>query len=577
MRFFFNFLLFFALSLLLTFCTSTVQEIGENKLLDPNSKKVVRIAEVTAPVTLFPHKLTNIVEGLIASQIHEGLVKIDPKDLKLLPGLAEKWEIDENSKTITFQLRRGVKFQNTGALSGKEVELTTDDIKFTFELLCTNRPNNYHFQTVCKDRLVGANQFYLNSKSGKPQELKGLKIIDKYTFSVELLNSPSIFLEILANPVAAIINEKSFVARGENLNAGLGPFILDQKTSSPTHIALYKNLNYHGKSKKGEALPYIDSLIIDIVSSSEEALEGFKSGKFDFITCVPSTQLKQLVQENIEQFKGKSAKFILDQRPEMFSSYYVFNVNKAPFNNPKLRQAFNYAIDRERIIEKVLFGQAHGPAVNGIVPPSFPYYKSSSIKGYSLNIQKAKELMAEAGYPNGKGLPEIQLLVNSGNTRNNTVAAEIQKQLKNNINVNVTFESLPNAEKFYLQVKGKGDMYRDGWVADYPSPESFLSVFYGEPVTADTSHMAYPNTIKYKNPEFDKYYKLGMNAVNRDTAAKYFLRAEQILINDAPLMPLWYDSNCQLISTRLKNFYSNALRYYDFTQVSIEEPKPQRD
>jgi peptide/nickel transport system substrate-binding protein len=223
----------------------------------------------------------------------------------------------------------------------------------------------------------------------------------------------------------------------------------------------------------------------------------------------------------------------------------------------------------------VLFQQAHGPAVNGIVPPSFSFYKSTSIKGYSLDVAKAKKLLAEAGYPDGKGLPEIQLLVNSGNSRNNTVAAEIQKQLKNNINVNVTFESLPTAEKFYLQVKGKGDIYRDGWVADYPSPESFLSVFYGEPVSADTSHMAFPNTIKYKNPEFDKYYKLGRDALNRDTAAAYFLKAEQILVDDAPLIPLWYDSNCRLISNRLKNFQSNALRYFDFSQVSIgEEKKP---
>ncbi|MCE3226921.1 MAG: oppA [Bacteroidetes bacterium] len=536
--------------------------------------KVIRIAEVTAPTSIFPHKLTQAVEGLIASQIHERLVKINPKDLSLTPGLAEKWEISPDGKTITFHLRKGVKFQSCGPLAGKEEEITAKDVKFTFELLCTDRPGNVHFHTVCKDRVVGANEFYLASGKGQKSEIKGFKLIDNYTFAIELLNSPNIFLEILANPVASILNQEAYEAQKENSNVGAGPFILDEKTTTKTHYALYKNINYYAKDKSGNAMPYIDSLIIDIVPSSEEALRGFQSGKYDFITSVPSNQLRQIVEDNIKEFKGNPPRFILDQRPEMISAYYVFNIHEKPFDNVKVRQAFNYAIDRNKIIDRVLFGQAYGPAVNGLVPPTFNFYKINELKGYDLDVDKAKKLLAEAGFPDGKGFPEIQLYVNSGNTRNNTVAAEIQKQLKNNLNVNITFESLPNGEKFMLQVKGKGNMYRDGWVADYPSPESFLSIFYGEPVTNDTTHMAYPNTIKYKNPEYDKYYKLGRDALNRDSASVYFLKAEQILLNDAPLIPLWYESNCRLIASRMKNFYSNPLRYFDFTQVTVEDKKP---
>ncbi|MBA3663990.1 MAG: ABC transporter substrate-binding protein [Bacteroidetes bacterium] len=536
--------------------------------------KVIRIAEVTVPSSIFPHKLTNAVEGLIASQIYEGLVKINPKDLSITPGLAEKWEVSADGKTITFHLRKGVKFQNCGPLAGKAAEITSKDVKFTFELLCTDRPGNVHFHTVCKDRIVGANEFYTASTQKKPSELKGFKVIDDYTFSIELLNSPNIFLEILANPVASILNKSAYDSMKENCNVGAGPFILDEKTSTKTHYALYKNVDYYGKDKSGQAMPYIDSLIIDIVPSSEAALKGFQEGKYDFITSVPSNQLRQIVEDNIKSFKGNPPKFILDQRPEMISSYYVFNIHEKPFDNVKVRQAFNYAIDRNKIIDRVLFGQAYGPAIHGLVPPTFSFYNINSLKGYDLDIEKAKTLLKEAGYPDGKGFPEIQLYVNSGNTRNNTVAAEIQKQLKNNLNVNITFESLPNGEKFTLQVRGKGNMYRDGWVADYPSPESFLSIFYGEQVTSDTSHMAYPNTIKYKNAEYDKYYKLGRDAANRDSASAYFLKAEQVLLNDAPLIPLWYESNCRLISSRMKNFYSNPLRYFDFSQVQLEDKKP---
>ncbi|MDP3567636.1 ABC transporter substrate-binding protein [Sediminibacterium sp.] len=543
---------------------------GSNSDDFAGGEKVVRIAEVIIPVSIFPHRITNVVEGLIASQIHEGLVRINPVDLSIVPGLAEKWEINPDGKTITFHLRKGLKFQNKDGVEGN---ITSKDVKFTFELLCTDRPGNVQFETVCKDRIVGANEYFQANIKGQKTQLKGLKIIDELTFSIELLNSPNIFLEILANPVASIISEQGYKLKKEDTKVGAGPFVLDEKSSTKTHFALYKNVNYYGKDKAGKSLPYIDSVIIDIVSSTEVALQRFQHGNIDFIGSVPSNQLRQVVEENIKSFKGNPALFILDQRPEMGTSYYVFNVNHPPFNNIKLRQAINYGIDRAKIIDRVLNGQAYGPAINGIVPPTFDFYKSYSIKGYDLDIEKAKKLLAEAGYPNGKGLAEIQLIVNSGNSRNNTVAGEIQKQLKNNLNINITFESLPNPEKFALQLKGKGDIFRDGWVADYPSPESFLSIFYGEPVTNDTTRMSYPNTIKYKNSEYDKYYKKGRDALNRDTAAIYFLKAEQILMNDAPLIPLWYESNCRLIKTRLKNFHVNPIRYFDFTQVIIEDKK----
>ena len=177
----------------------------------------------------------------------------------------------------------------------------------------------------------------------------------------------------------------------------------------------------------------------------------------------------------------------------MISQYYLFNLHKPPFNNVKVRQAFNYAIDRDKIIDKVLQGQAYGPGSYGITPPTFEAYKVGEIIGYNFDPEKAKKLLMEAGYPGGVGFPEVSLVVNSGNTRNNTVAAEIQRHLRENLSVNITFESLSNNEKYRLQHKGMGNIFRDGWIADYPSPESFLSVFYGEPVPSDTSKTSYPN------------------------------------------------------------------------------------
>lgn len=545
----------------------------DNSQRPEGSGGAVRIAEVTPPKNLFPQAITNQIEGLIASQIHEGLVRLNPKTLEPVPGLAEKWEISADGKTITFHLRKGAYFHNSE--DGKQgAEITSNDVKFTFELLSTDRNTNMHFATVCKDRIVGANEYFEATSKGQKAELTGFKIIDKYNFSITLNNASGIFLQILANPVTSIISEEAYKTQFENLKVGAGPFVYDTKSSNAKRIVLTRNENYYGKDEKGNALPYLDSVVVDILNSTEEGLTAFKEGKCEYVGTIPSNSVRMIVEENIKDFENNPPAFILERSSEMVSQYYVFNINKTPFNNPKVRQAFNYAIDRDKIIDKVLQGQAYGPGSYGITPPSFEGYKVGEIIGYNFDPEKAKKLLMEAGYPGGVGFPEVSLIVNSGNTRNNTVAAEIQRHLKENLNVNITFESLNNNEKYKLQHKGLGNIFRDGWIADYPSPESFLSVFYGEPVPVDTAKTSYPNTQRYVNKEFDKYYKMGRDAVQKDSAYVYFMKAEQILMNDAPLMVLWYESNYRLISSKLKNFVVNPLRYFDLTRVMVGTPEP---
>lgn len=558
--------------------TSILMACGGGKEADQGQRPEgsggsIRIAEVTPPKNLFPQAITTQIEGLIASQIHEGLVRLNPKTLEPIPGLAEKWEVSADGKTITFHLRKGAYFHD-GEDGKKGSEVTAQDVKFTFELLSTDRLTNMHFATVCKDRIVGANEYFEATSKGQKAELTGFKIIDKYTFSINLNNASGIFLQILANPVTSIISEEIYKTQYENLKTGAGPFIYDTKLSTPKRIVLTRNPNYYGKDEKGNSLPYLDSVVVDILNSTEEGLTAFKEGKCEYVGTIPSNSVRMIVEENIKDFENNPPAFILERSSEMVTQYYVFNINKTPFNNVKVRQAFNYAIDRDKIIDKVLQGQAYGPGSYGITPPSFEMYKVGDIHGYNFDSEKAKKLLMEAGYPGGVGFPEVSLVVNSGNTRNNTVAAEIQRHLKENLNVNITFESLSNNEKYRLQHKGLGNIFRDGWIADYPSPESFLSVFYGEPIPADTAKTSYPNTQRYINKEFDKYYKMGRDARQKDSSYVYFMKAEQILMNDAPLMVLWYESNYRLVSSKLKNFVVNPLRYFDLTRVMIGTPEP---
>jgi oligopeptide transport system substrate-binding protein len=535
---------------------------GNGKFSKKNGGTFV-MAENTEVGSIYPVSITNQVEALIVTQIHESLVKLDAKTLEVIPGLAEKWELSNDGKIITFHLTKGAHFQDDKCYKdGKGPEITSKDIKFTIEHLATKTEDNYQFNTILKDRLTGVNDFF----EKKSTSISGLKIIDDHTFSLELVNPSLSFMKLLANPAVSIINEIAIKAYGKDLKTGAGPFMYDI-SSSKEKIVLVKNPNYFLKDSAGCKLPYLDTVIVQLMPSIEDGLSMFENGKIDLINTLPSLRVKDVVEKNIKEFVSHPPKSLLQREPEMLSQFYIFNTKQKPFDNVKVRQAINYAIDKEKLVDNVLQGQAIGAAIYGITPNTFAGYNIKNIKGYNLDIEKAKQLLSEAGFPNGKGFPEVRILVNSGNSRNSSVAVELQKQLKANLNINVNFESLPNNQKYELQMHGKSDIYRDAWVADFSSPESFLSLFNGDGVPSDSSLASFPNTSRYQNATYDLYFKKGRDSNIKDTSYAYFMKAEQVLINDAVIIPLWYEGSYRLLTNNIKGLNLNAMRYYDLTKT----------
>ncbi len=535
---------------------------SDNKLSDKNGGTFV-MAENIEIGSIFPISVTNQVEALVVAQIHESLVRLDSKTLEVIPGLTEKWEISADGKKIIFHLTKGAHFQDDKCYKdSKGPEITSKDVLFSLTNICTKTDENHQFNTLLKDRLVGADDYF----NKKAQSVSGIKIIDDYTFSLELVNPSLSFLKLLANPSAAIINETAFKAYGTNLKTGAGPFMYDV-SSNKDKFVLCKNPHYFLKDSSGYALPYLDTVVVMVAPSIEDGLSMFENQQIDLINTLPSLRVKDVVEKNIKEFISHPPKSLLQREPEMLSQFYVFNTKQKPFDNVKVRQAINYAVDREKLVDNVLQGQAIGAAIYGITPNTFNGYDIKKINGYNLDIEKAKKLLAEAGFPNGKGFPEVRVLVNSGNSRNSSVAVELQKQLKQNLNINVNFESLPNTQKYELQMHGKSDVFRDAWVADYSSPESFLSLFTGDAVPADNTAASYPNTSRYQNSDYDVYFKKGRDSNNKDTSYAYFMKAEQLLMNDAVIIPLWYEGSYRLLTNKVKGLNLNAMRYYDFTKT----------
>lgn len=534
----------------------------------------LRVNETDPASSLFPHSFTDLVSSHVASQIYEGLVKFNAKDLSINPSLAESWAISEDGLKYTFKLKQGVFFHDDPCFAGgKGRELKAEDIRFTFERLATQHPDNAMFAATIKNLIKGANEYYAASASKKPDfEFEGVKVIDENTVEFYLTAPSSSFLYILANPSLSIFPKEAYEKYGNLTRTGTGPFMFAQNDNPAEKLVLIKNPKYHGKDTLGNQLPFIDSLVFTFISSKKAELEEFQNGNLDIIIGLPSESIKDVVEKQIADFQNRPPKFILDRSPELATQYYEFNTAQNVFKNKKVRQAISYAIDRDKIVDEVLKGEAYGPGIHGITPPSLRNYDVASIKGYKQDKVLAKKLLAEAGYPNGKGFPTIKLVLNSGGSKNANVALEIQKQLRDVLGVNMDLEIVPLAVKLEEAKMGRGDMFRSAWIADFPSAENFLMLTYGKSVPKSLNEASYPNVSRFVNAQFDELYEKALASQNQEDKNKLLLEAEKLMMDEAPILVLWYDEKYRLYQARVNNFQSNPLNYWDFSRVYLKAP-----
>ncbi|MBO9698600.1 MAG: ABC transporter substrate-binding protein [Sporocytophaga sp.] len=540
---------------------------------------VFKVNESDYIKNLFPHNITDAISYRVANQVYEGLMKFNQADLSLIKGIAEDYSVDPSKTVYTFKIRKGVFFHDNECFpGGKGRELTAEDVKFCFTQLCTQNINNQGF-SVFQGILKGADEYYKASEGGKKTsfEVEGIKVVDPNTIQFTLTAPNSIFLYNLARPFTYIFPKEALEKYGLEMRTkavGTGPFKIFS-IEDDISIILKKNENYWGSDEHGNKLPFLDAIKIKFIKDKKTELLEFKKGNLDMMYRLPTDHIIEILEE-VKGNKGQFGQYDLQRTPEMATHFLSFLNQGKIFNNKDLRKAFSFAIDRKKILEFVLNGEGYAPATHGITPIDIfknPVYDVSKINGYDLNLDSAKYYLKKAGYPDGKGFPKITLELNSDGERNAAVAEEIQKQLKEHLNISIELNIVPFAQLVENMINGKSDFFRGGWIADYPNPENFLWFFYGKTVPASLEKPSYPNMMRYKSDKFDKLYEEGLKATTQEEAFKHFLEAENIVMQDAPIMVLWYDEGYRLMQAFVKNFPNNAMQYRDFTNVYFEYPK----
>ena len=485
-------------------------------------------------------------------QLFNTLVEIDDS-LHIVPALAKSWDIADNRATFIFHLRTDVFFHDDAAFpGGKGRRMTAMDVEYSFSRLLDKQ-------------LASPGAWIFNRKVDTIQPFKA---IDDSTFQLKLLRPYNPILGIVSMQYCSIVAKEAVEKYGVDFRrhpVGTGPFQFVAWEEGQA-LVLKKNLHYYEKDAAGNRLPYVNGIKVSFYDSKATEFLLFRQKQLDFINDIEASFKDEVLTKKGTLRIEWEGKIVLDVNPYLNIEYLgimVDSTNDLVKNSPlrikKIRQAINYGFDRRKMV-LYLRNSLGTPAESGFVPMGLPSFDSSSVKGYHYYPAKTKQLLKEAGYPDGKGLPKIKLLTIAIYA---DMANFIVKQLEES-GIPVQVEVVQKSLLLTMTSSSTAAFFRGSWIADYPDAENYLSVFYSK-------NPAPPNYTRYKSAVFDALFEKAITENNDSLRYKLYQQADQVMIDDAPVVPLWYDKAVRLVQPGVKGFKGNALNLLELRRVKIEK------
>jgi oligopeptide transport system substrate-binding protein len=543
-----------ALSCFTIAITTTCTNTKENS----DTRTVFNYNEMAGISSLDPASANNTEDIWGVNQVFNGLVQLNDS-LKVTPCIANKWMVSDDGLTYTFILRNDVYFHDNQCFEGgKGRKVTAKDFVISFNRLYDARVSSAVSLLSNIDR---------TEKTG----YKGFTATNDSTFVVYLKEPFSAFLSVLTMKYFSVLPYEAVDFYGQDFRrnpVGTGPFKF-KLWEEGTKLVLLKNDNYFEYDGKNR-LPYLDAVTISFVKDRETAFMELLNGKYDMLSGADAFNINEVLDKNGNLQHEYSKKFEMQKQTFLKTDYLgilidenIDIVKKSPLRFKALRKAINYGFDRVKMV-KFFRNNIGFPATAGFIPNGLPSFNDKIVKGYTYDPEKVRQLLIEAGYPDGKGMPEITLHT----TDNYLEQTEfIQSQLAdNNINVKISVDKPAVLRQAVASCEY--NFFKKSWVGDYADEENFMSLFYSKnfaPVGSNYTH--------YKNPEFDVLFEKVIREQNREVKNVLYQQMDQMLIDDAPIVPLYYDQVIRLVHKNIKNLTTNPMNLLNLKKVKKELKK----
>lgn len=520
---------------------------------EEDTRTVFNYNEMAGTTSLDPATANNLEDIWPVNQLFNGLLQMDDS-LRVKPCIARDWRISEDGLTYTFILRNDVFFHDNPCFdNGKGRKVTAKDVVFSFNRL-------YDAKTSSAMSLL------TNIDRSEKTNYKGFSAANDSTVIIYLKEPFSAFLSVLTMKYFSVIPSEATDMYGQDFRrnpVGTGPFKF-KLWEEGTKLVLLKNEKYFELDDAGQRLPYLDAVTLSFVKDRETAFMELLNGKYDMLSGADAFNINEVLDKNGDLQGAYAIKFNLQKQTFLKTDYLGILVDenmelvkKSPLKIKAIRKAINYAFDREKMV-KYFRKNVGYPATAGFIPNGLPSFNDKIVKGYTYDPEKVRQLLMEAGYPEGKGLPEITLHT----TDNYLEQTEfIQSQLAdNNIKVKVSVDK-PSVLRQAV-ASCEYNFFKKSWVGDYADEENFMSLFYSKnfaPMGSNYTH--------YKNPEFDILFEKVIREQNREVKNVIYQKMDQMLIDDAPVVPLYYDQVIRLVSKRIKGLTTNPMNLLNLKTV----------
>ena len=515
-------------------------------------KKIFHYNEQTGIATLDPAFSKNQSVMWAIHQLYNTLIEVD-ENLQLKPSLAKSWEIAADNVTVTFHLRTDVYFSDDAAfVNGRGRRLCANDVVYSFGRII--------------DKSVASPGAWIFNNNVDAAD--GFAALNDSTFRLKLLRPFQPILGILSMQYCSIVAREAVQKYGSDFRrhpVGTGPFEMVAWEEGQA-LVLKKNLHYFEKDSTGHTLPYLDGIKVSFFDSKATEFLEFQQNRLDFINDIEASFKDEVLTKTGNLKKEWDGKIILQKHPYFNTEYLGILVDKkndlvknSPLKYQKVRQAINYSFDRRKMM-LYLRNSTGTAAESGFIPAGMPGYDTTIVKGYHYDLPKAKRLLAEAGFPDGINLPVIKLLTIP-------IYADLAGYIANELQqagIKIQVEAIQKSLLLEQTSKSQALFFRASWIADYPDAENYLSVFYGK-------NPAPPNYTRYNNREYDVLYEKAI--AEKNDSLRYILnrQMDQLIINDAPVVPLWYDMVIHLVHTNIINFKPTGLNLLELRRVDIKK------
>lgn len=532
--------------LLICFCACKKTDLSEGK-------KIFKYNESAGISTLDPAFSSGQSVIWPCNLLYNGLVSLNDS-LEIVPAIARNWEISEDGTIYTFHLRQDVQFHNTDYFNFQKPRyVTAEDFVYSFNRIVDSKvasPGAWIFQKVAED------------ETGKP----AFTALNDSTLEIRLSQFFPPFLGILAMKYCSVVPREVVEHFGEDFRkypVGTGPFQM-KMWEEGVKLVLRKNPNYFERDEMGYRLPYLDGVAISFIVDKQSVFMEFMKGSLDFMSGVEACYKDALLTPDGELQPKYKAKINMQTSPYLNTEYIGFMLNDAGKDNPLLikevRQAMNYGFDRHKMM-RYMRNNIGYPATSGFVPRGMPSFDENRVKGYDYNPQKALELLEKAGYPNGEGLKPIPISVSATYL---DLCQYIQHEL-GKIGIPITIDVQQAAQQRQMMRSYRLPAFRGSWICDYPDGENYLALFYSKNLQPNGS-----NYTHYVNPKFDKIFEKSQTIIDESMRNDYYTRLDSILMEDAPVMLLYYDKVVRFTRANVSGFAPNPINMLDLRRTKLE-------